>query len=743
MLKLLYTKDNVKRFFNFRPLLWIFLTVCGAIYSTVKIYLGSYIPIIIFGIFVFAVLALFVCSLIKKDIFKEFFAKFGIKSLKFFAIMILCSAVLGSVLSVLTFHLFSDRKFENGNYYIIATAKEVTIKDNETSILLGSVEIDGEKQSFKILANLYDKEISVGDKLTFVGYLSKRSLVNNGSIQTSLLKTKTFYYCNINKNTLTIENGNASFTDIVKNKTKTILKENMTDENAGFAYAVLVGDKSILSDEYYSTFKNAGLAHVLAVSGLHVGFLVALIEIVLKLCKVKGKYRFFITLGILIIYNIMCNFSPSVFRASVMSICLLLGLVLGERNDILSNLSLAGIIVAISIPLNIFDVGFLLSFGSVFGIVFFAKPISKLLRKIKFPKFLAESIAVTVSATIGTIPFVFKYFGEFAPISLLSNLIVLPLFSLMFSVLILCVFLNLIVNLPFLISFSQFFVNILTNFSAIFAKFGLIKTLNFDTISIFIYYFVCFVISPYFMISARSKLIGALGFVVCMCGTICLSSTQKIVKSNYLYTNQNSIPTVIYTTDKNKSILVNFDKKTKPYAIKNLLKELKLESIDYFVIFNYSDENQDNIAEIVNNYNIKNIFVFGEYQSSTKIGLISAIYKTTNLQFTTNSQFEVDNFSFERFESENLTKAIKIKIDNKNVLQILKSITQQELNENPNIFFNIDYEFCIVEKMTDTYLSISTNRYISKNATIESESENIEILNSYNLWTFNFNCAKI
>ena len=329
----------------------------------------------------------------------------------------------------------------------------------------------------------------------------------------------------------------------------------MTDDNAGFAYAVLVGDKSILSDDYYSTFKNAGLAHILAVSGLHVGFLVALVNIILKLCKVKGKYRFFAVLGILLIYNILCNFSPSVFRASVMSICLLLGLVLGERNDILSNLSLAGIIILLAMPLYLFDVGFLLSFGSVLGILFFAKPITKLLSKIKFPNFLAESIAVTISATIGTIPFTFKYFGEFAPISVLSNLFVLPLFSIMFSILILCVFLNLIVNLPFLISFSQFFVNILTNFSAIFAKFGLIKTINFDTISILIYYFICFVASPYFMISIKSKLIVVLGFVICLCGTISLCSIQKVIKNNSIYVSQSAIPSTLYVTKNNETIL--------------------------------------------------------------------------------------------------------------------------------------------------------------------------------------------
>ena len=725
----------MKRFVNFRPLLYMFITFAAASFCVVKAFLHDFIPICIFGT-IFLILFIFcIISVFKRDFLRNSFEKFGVKSLKTFCIMIFITAITASSITALSFAISSKRTIENGRYLVDAKVKEVQKIDNNFLLLLGNVKIEGDSQNFNIKAKTSQNDISVGNELEFYGYVSRIELVEENSINSTILKTNTQYYCYIDDDTLQVTNGNPELIDGIKSKTKKILQNYMSDENAGFSYTVLVGDKSLLSDEYYSLFKNAGLAHILAVSGLHIGFLVAILQLILKLCKMKSKPKFFIIMVVLVIYNILCNFSPSVFRASVMSLCLLLGLLVGERNDTLSNLSLAGIVVLLTQPLYLFDVGFLLSFSSVFGILFFSKSISNILNKIRLQKTITSAASVTISATLGSLPFVCKYFGEFAPISLLSNLVVLPLFSLMFAVLLICVFLNLLINLPILIGFSEFFVKIITNLSAIFSKAGTIRTLNFDIISVIIYYIASVIISHYFMISTKGKLICSLALVVCISGTLAVNNLSVAKARNSITTTKSESNSLLFTTQNGSTILTGVDGSEYRFlTIKNMLREKQIQTIDYLILYNYSDAAQNHVSEIANNYDVKNVFVFGDYGNSTKIGLTNALYNVNKIEFTNSTSFEVQGFSFERFIDEAKTLAISYNLSSISVLHILQSVSKNQIDNN-QFFTKNQFDYLIANRLYDRFFEINSKSFVTRDCSVSEQTKQVYVLDSSILWT--------
>ena len=136
----------------------------------------------------------------------------------------------------------------------------------------------------------------------------------------------------------------------------------MGEENAPLAYAVLFGDRTQVSDDILTSYNNAGILHLLAVSGLHVGFIAGLIYALLSKLKLKRLFSFIITACLLLFYNYLCNFTPSVVRATIMICVGLFANVLGKKSDTLTTIGIAGILTLLIKPLWAFDIGFQLSY---------------------------------------------------------------------------------------------------------------------------------------------------------------------------------------------------------------------------------------------------------------------------------------------------------------------------------------------------------------------------------------------
>ena len=225
-----------------------------------------------------------------------------------------------------------------------------------------------------------------------------------------------------------------SLADRIKTKVTQVVNDNLDEEYAGLARGMLFGDSSAIDDEVYSDFSNAGIAHLLAVSGLHVAFLVALLLFVCKLVKAKGLVKLIIVAVLLGLYCYLCGFTVSVMRASIMAVCMLLASCIKQKYDMLNALSLAFIIVLAIFPFSITTLGFQLSFLSVFSICLLSKPLTRFFSKFMYKK-LAQTFAALISIQIGTICIYLRAFSHITLVAVLSNFICIPIASVAYMVL--------------------------------------------------------------------------------------------------------------------------------------------------------------------------------------------------------------------------------------------------------------------------------------------------------------------
>lgn len=201
-------------------------------------------------------------------------------------------------------------------------------------------------------------------------------------------------------------------------------------ESAQLIRGVLLGDKggdAALAED----FRRAGVSHVLAISGLHVGLIYAFARLLLDRLKVGGKLRLPLMAAVLCFYLFLTGFSASVIRATLMLLAVAFGETVGEEYDGLSALSLAGLLILITSPAQLFAAGFQLSFAAVLGITLFYGPACKLWQKhFRQPGSILSSLFLTACASVVTLPITFYHFQTFNPISFLANLIVVPLIGL-------------------------------------------------------------------------------------------------------------------------------------------------------------------------------------------------------------------------------------------------------------------------------------------------------------------------
>ncbi len=286
-----------------------------------------------------------------------------------------------------------------------------------------------------------------GDQVFFEAYIKMTPVFGSNHIDSFAFKNNFQHTAYLYTPNIVYVDGKMDIFDATRNAVHDLYQNNFDPLYAGFAYSVISGDRTELDREMYSNFATVGIAHIVAISGLHVGFLVVLILWPLKRMRINKWLKLAILVFLLSVYAIFCGASPSVVRASIMAVVLLMGNLFGKQTDRLNNVSLAGVLILLFGPLYLFDLGFLLSFAGVFGI-FFLYPVFRDALKFLRWKWLINSLAITLSADIATLPLIANYFGYVSVVSCISNLILVPLFGFVFMLLFVLTIVCLI--LPFL-----------------------------------------------------------------------------------------------------------------------------------------------------------------------------------------------------------------------------------------------------------------------------------------------------
>ena len=203
-------------------------------------------------------------------------------------------------------------------------------------------------------------------------------------------------------------------------------------EEAAIAAAMSLGDKRSLDAAQRQSFSATGVSHVLALSGLHLGILFSLYSLLFVNRLRSRRGRVFASLvGVALLWGfaLLVGFPLSLVRATVMFMLWQLSVVLyGERSS-LNNLALAALLILLFSPASLFDIGFQLSFTSVFFILLLTPhiPRPRWLRRSRLLALLYGWLTVSIVAQIGTGPLVAYYFHTIPLVGLLGNLLAIPL----------------------------------------------------------------------------------------------------------------------------------------------------------------------------------------------------------------------------------------------------------------------------------------------------------------------------
>ena len=221
---------------------------------------------------------------------------------------------------------------------------------------------------------------------------------------------------------------------------------------AGFAQALILGDRTNLDYEIQTALKVSGIQHVVAVSGLHVSILCMLFAV---LTLRKRFMTLFVSTPLLLLFAAIVGFTPSVTRACIMQILILLAEVTNRDNDLPTSLSFSVLVMLVVNPMAITSVSLQLSAGCVVGIILFYSRIKRWILSQKWfgsakgkgmvPKmkrWSSSSVSITISAMIVTTPFVAYYFGAVSLIGIITNLLTLWCISFVFYGIITCIALN-------------------------------------------------------------------------------------------------------------------------------------------------------------------------------------------------------------------------------------------------------------------------------------------------------------
>ncbi|MDW9379842.1 DUF4131 domain-containing protein [Chryseobacterium sp. JV558] len=225
-------------------------------------------------------------------------------------------------------------------------------------------------------------------------------------------------------------------------------KANISGKTKEFLKGIILADRTEIDAGTVQDFNKSGLVHFLAISGTHIVVIFGMFYFLLiRFISLKfRKYVVILSLGFIWLFAAFIGFGNSVLRSCIMLSVYFIFVLLQRKPDLLHSLSLSAFFILIGDTQQFFDVGFQLSFLAVLGIYWLNQPLLKYFPKQDnyLKKILFNTITISLSAQITTLPLVLYYFHQFSFISIIANFVIVPfsemiiIFSFLMTALIAC-----------------------------------------------------------------------------------------------------------------------------------------------------------------------------------------------------------------------------------------------------------------------------------------------------------------
>lgn len=420
----------------------------------------------------------------------------------------------------------------------------------------------------------------------------------------------------------------------MKSKITEALSKYLNEECLPLMKGVLFGDTSGIGKDDYESFKRAGVVHIFAVSGYNIWILYYILSHMLFFLKAQGKLKNAIIILLLGLYTALAGGTASVIRAYVMASVSLVGTVIRRRSDPLTSLSLAGILILSANPLAIADIGFQLSFISVLSIILLLPKLRRI--NLPLPGFIYDMLISSLAVQIGILPLIAYYFNSVPILSIVSNIIIVPLVSL-FTVLGigLCLLLFLLPGFSYMLSaviniLGDIIVNIASYIGTL--KYANITVMSPTVVEIVFYYVSAALLLGVISVKVKYKWIAAYGAAL----LIIFSSIKPMLpgKLTISFIDVGQGDCILVITPDRKVVLIDGGGKPKtPYSdfdvgekvVKPYLLKHGISSVDMVISTHSHDDHLLGLIPVLESFNVGS-FVKSERDTAAYSSIVSSGY---------------------------------------------------------------------------------------------------------------------
>lgn len=345
------------------------------------------------------------------------------RKLIIFSIICLCFFLLGHFLTDLRINKVKNLSVKVESETFVGRVCEVTYYDSGVYVEFDNCKFRSYDIEGKTSAFIYDDYLI--DKIDIGAILQCNATICNkyylGEIESDIFGG--LYYELKDISQIEVVGVKVNFYEVIFLKARSFLRTHLSEKSYSTAIALTLGNTSFLPRTVLQEYRFAGIAHIFAVSGLHIGVFISIFTFLASKLNVKKIFKILIILVPAFIYCGVCGFRPSSLRAFIMALITVIANYIGFKRDNLSAVALAGIILLIINPMNLFEVGFKLSFLAV-SAIFIINPVFE--RGSSIFKSVGNPLSVSLSAQLATLPVLTDMSGYISIISIFANLIFVP-----------------------------------------------------------------------------------------------------------------------------------------------------------------------------------------------------------------------------------------------------------------------------------------------------------------------------
>ena len=414
------------------------------------------------------------------------------------------------------------------------------------------------------------------------------------------------------------------YSDRIRNNIITNLqKNNFSKDELQVVNALILGQQQNISKEILKDYQYAGAIHILSVSGLHVGFILLFITFLLKPLpknKTGNTIRLFTIIISLWGFAILAGLSPSVVRSVTMFTFVTVGMYLKRNTNIFHTLLVSMFLILFFQPSFLFDVGFQLSYLSLFFILWLQPLISNLwLPKNKIATYFWDILTVSFAAQIGAFPLSIYYFHQFPGLFFITNLIIIPFLILIMGLGVLVMVMATFDFVPMLtmksLEFCIYYLNKIINLVASFEQF-IIKDIPINWQSLFCLYLLIIAFVILFKKPTYPKIVFAFISVLLFQSTLFITRLEI----------QNQKEFIVFNSWKNTLITERNGDKVTVYGNERTIDKLASNTVlKSYLIANNSSITGINKMQNLYYFNDKKIMVidsFGIYSKEINPDII-------------------------------------------------------------------------------------------------------------------------